>query len=222
MTTEQELRSWADKWLGNREIPEEFLQLTALQNAGLSGGEELSAIEAARPGRPGEDKGEVDACMGHREDRTELLEFLGVRIVGPRQAAFLARSVLDDEKNAEAPHFAEVLSHFLPVAETDDSVLVYGYWLHPGESWPPPVICVDDEGSFSQPKGRNIVESLLCRRSDGAQGGDKFSFFAQWFRNLGFTVTAHTAADVHKRSLLKDPEDLEAEIFGRSMQKSAG
>ncbi|MER6632629.1 hypothetical protein ABT301_31150 [Streptomyces sp. NPDC000987] len=203
-----ELRAWAAKWLGDREVPEEFLQLAAIQDARLSGGPGRAALEAARPAKAETEDAEVLEDM---QDSSDPLDYLGIEILGPRSAQGdgLARHVLDEQANATVPHLATILGHFLPAAEIVDYGIVYGYWLYPGEVWPPPVVCVDDEATFSTARGRTLTEALLAHN---AEDDSEVALLGQWFTDLGVPVGVRTDAEIPDSPVRMDPQVLDREL----------
>ncbi|NBM14507.1 hypothetical protein [Streptomyces sp. GC420] len=207
MTEMEELQAWAAKWLGDREIPQEFLQLTAIQNARLKGGHERAALEAARPTEA--DGENAEKFLEYMQDFSDPLHCLGIKILGPESARGdgLARAVLDDEANAEVPHLAALLSYFLPAAETKND-LVYGYWLYPGEVWPPPVVYIDTEATFFTERGRTLAEALLADCWDDAA----VALLGQWFADLGLPVTVRANAEIPDSPVRMDPQVLESEL----------
>jgi hypothetical protein len=208
MAERHELIAWAEKWLGEREVPHEFLQLAAVQNARLRGGADASALEDARPIEVSDEEGVK--FLGYMRDSTDPLDYLDVRIIGPESTTWndgLAQAVLDDEANAESPEFAKLLSYFLPAAQQGGN-FVYGYWVYPGECWPPPIVCVDTEGTLFTVRGRTLAEALLADCGDEAE----FRLLAQWFTNLGVFVAARTAADIPTPIVRMNPEALESQL----------
>ncbi|MFI1566779.1 hypothetical protein ACH4ZX_27615 [Streptomyces sp. NPDC020490] len=203
----QELRAWAAKWLGDREIPEEFLQLAAIQEARLSGGPARAALEAARPSEAGAEDAEALEDM---RDASDPLDHFGIEILGPHSVRGdgLARHVLDDEANAAVPHLATLLGHFLPAAEKEQD-LVYGYWLYPGEVWPPPIVCIDTEGMFFTLRGRTLTEALLAYF---AEDDSEVALLGQWFTDLGIPVEVRTDAEIPDSPVRMDPQVLERQL----------
>ncbi|WP_324788346.1 hypothetical protein [Streptomyces sp. H51] len=204
----QELRAWAAKWLGDREVPQEFLQLAAIQEARSSGGPARAALEAARPSAAGAEDAEA---LERMRDASDPLDYLGIEILGPQSAQGngLARHVLDEQANATVPHLATLLGHFLPAAEKEEGCFVHGYWLYPGEVWPPPVVCIDDEATFCTARGRTLTEALLA---DHAEDDSEVALLGRWFTDLGVPVGVRTDAEIPDSPVRTDPRVLEQEL----------
>jgi hypothetical protein len=196
------------KWLGDREIPQEFLQLAAIENARLRGGPDASSLEEARPtSASGEG---AEEYLEYMQDSPDPLEYLDARIIGPESITWedsLAQAVLDNEANSEVPHFAKLLSYFLPAIQVGAD-FVYGYWLYPGEAWPPPIACADTEGTLFAASGASLAEALLSNCKDDAE----VALLGQWFTNLGLSVTVRSVSEIPDSLLRMDPEKLERKL----------
>lgn len=141
---------------------------------------------------------------------SDPLEYLDVRIIGPESTTWddgVAQAVLDDEANSEVPHFAKLLSYFLPAVQKGTD-FVYGYWLYPGEVWPPPIVCADTEGTLFAVRGASLAEALLEDCEDDAE----VALLGQWFTNLGLSVTVRSVSEISDSLVRMDPEVLEGEL----------
>ncbi|MEV0694821.1 hypothetical protein [Streptomyces sp. NPDC050388] len=201
MTTE-ETRIWAARWLGDREVPPEFLRMSAIQAAREKHDTELKDIESARPA-------ELDGA-----GCADPLEYLGVTIIGPGNwkpdAPHQAYSYFDEERNADYPAMRGVLSHILPVAGVDWGLdLVYGYWLYPGEAWPPPVVLLDSEGSM-EPDSRTLTDTLMSYAFKNFE--EEAPLIGQWLTRIGIPVSARSAADIPTPVIAKEPDALYMEL----------
>ncbi len=208
MAEAHELIAWAAKWLGDREIPQEFLQLAAVQNTRLRGGSDSIDLEKARPTSASDE--DAEEYLEYMQASSDPLEYLDARVIGPESTTWdggLAQAVLDDEANSEVPHFAKLLSYFLPVAQKGTD-FVYGYWLYPGEVWPPPVVCADTEGTLFAVGGASLAEALLSDCEEDAE----IALLGQWFTNLGLSVTVRSVSEIPDSLVRMDPEVLEGEL----------
>ncbi|MEV6333040.1 hypothetical protein [Streptomyces sp. NPDC051909] len=144
------------------------------------------------------------------QDSPDPLEYLDARIIGPESATWddgLAQAVLDDEANSEVPHFAKLLSYFLAAVMVGTD-FVYGYWLYPGEVWPPPIVCADTEGTLFAVSGASLAEALLANCEDDAE----VALLGQWFTNLGLSVKVRSVSEIPDSLVRMDPEILEREL----------
>ncbi len=178
--------------------------MAAVQAAREGAGGELKAIKAARPAELG-------------DEHSDPLEYLGVTILGPGSwrpdAGGEAYHYFDEERNAEHPALRRLLSHILPAAEFEGGPgLVHGYWLYPGEAWPPPVVDLDNEGTMCASEGRTLADALMAYAFLNFTGEGEAAAIGQWLTDIGIPVSARTAADIPSSRIAKEPEALYEEL----------